>query len=156
MRSLYVLLFMVSLQMVASQELNYELLFEVEAQLKTSIEIGKLPMGERTIFPFDKGTFKGPKMKGTIGASGADWSLKINETTSILDIRGLYTLDSGEHIYVQAKGYLHFNQDGTYYLRSTPIFETTAKGFEWLNHTVSVGVGELSDTGVKFRIYEIK
>ena len=145
-----------TISIAQSQDLKYELLFEVEAKLDTPIEIGNLPQGHRTIFPFREGKFEGPKMKGVINAPGADWSLKVNETTSLLDIRGLYTLDSGEHIYVQAKGYLHFSENNTYYLRSTPVFETSASGYEWLNHIVSVGVGELTKTGIRFKIYEIK
>jgi len=139
-----------------SQELQYEFLMEVEATLDKPIEIGNTPNGERTIFPFSKGSFIGPKIEGAIRNNGADWSLKVNKTTSLLDIRGLYTLRDGGQIYVLAKGYLHFNEDGTYYLRSTPIFETSAEGYTWLNHTVSVGIGELSETGVKFKIFTIK
>ena len=43
-----------------------------------------------------------------------------------------------------------------YYFRINPIFETTSPKYDWLNHTVAIGVGTRTETGVSYKIYAIK
>ena len=43
-----------------------------------------------------------------------------------------------------------------YYFRINPIFETTSSKYDWLNHTVAIGVGTRTETGVSYKIYAIK
>ena len=43
-----------------------------------------------------------------------------------------------------------------YYFRINPIFETTSPKYDWLNHTVAIGVGTRTETGVNYKIYAIK
>ena len=37
-----------------------------------------------------------------------------------------------------------------------PVFATSSKKYEWLNHTIAVGVGKIIDGGVTYKIYAIK
>lgn len=137
-------------------ELKYELLFEAHLDIGDQQVVGEAPEGRRAIVPITGKTFSGPKLKGEI-ISGADWMLGHSTTTTKLDIRILMKTDDGELIYLKSMGFFHQNEDGTYYLRTAPFFETGSKKYEWLNHIVSVGVGKFKkDGGVLFKIYQIK
>ena len=42
-----------------------------------------------------------------------------------------------------------------YYFRITPVFETGAEQYGWLNSIVAVGVGERLPTAVRYVVYQI-
>jgi hypothetical protein len=42
-----------------------------------------------------------------------------------------------------------------YYLRTAPMFETSAAEYAWLNRIVSVGIGERRPDGVSYEVFEI-
>ena len=42
-----------------------------------------------------------------------------------------------------------------YYLRTTPVFETAAEKYGWLNQIVAVGVGIRTPTGLKYTVYTV-
>lgn len=136
--------------------LNYELLCELTSTLDKPLQIGQTPFGERTIYPVSGGTFEGPKLKGKVLANGGDWVLRLNSTTSKLDVRVVLETDDGELIYSYYEGFIHMNADGSYYFRTNPIFQTSSKKYNWLNHTIAVGVGKLIKGGVAYKIYAIK
>jgi len=136
--------------------LNYELLCELTSTLSDLLQIGQTPFGERTIYPVSGGTFEGPKLKGKVLANGGDWVLRLNSTTSKLDVRVVLETDDGELIYSYYEGFIHMNADGSYYFRTNPVFQTSSKKYNWLNHTIAVGVGKLIKGGVAYKIYAIK
>ncbi len=43
-----------------------------------------------------------------------------------------------------------------YYFRTTPMFETSAEQYLWLNKIVAVGVGRLTPDGVAYSVYAVK
>ena len=138
-------------------DLNYELLCELISTLDKPLEIGQTPFGERTIYPEGVGTFEGPKIKGKVLANGGDWVLRLNSTTSKLDVRVASETDDGELIYSYYEGFIHNNADESYYFRTNPIFQTSSKKYNWLNHTIAVGVGKIKFKGsVAHKIYAIK
>ena len=128
--------------------LNYELLCELTSTLDKPLEIGQTPFGERTIYPEGVGTFEGPKIKGKVLANGGDWVLRLNSTTSKLDVRVALETDDGELIYSYYEGFIHNNADESYYFRTNPIFQTSSKKYNWLNHTIAVGVEKNKLKGV--------
>ena len=137
-------------------DLNYEFLFELTSSLEKPIKIGKTPFGERVIYPVSGGTFEGPEIKGKILSNGGDWVLKLNSTTSKLDVRVALQTEDGELIYTYYEGFIHMNSDGTYYFRTNPVFQTSSEKYSWLNHTIAVGVGKMIKGGVTCKIYAIK
>ena len=137
-------------------ELEYELLFEITALLDKPIEIGESAVGKRTIYPVTGGTFKGPELKGKVLPNGGDWLLMVDSTTANIDVRILLETNEGDKIYTHYNGYIHYKTDGSYYFRTTPVFETSSEKYSWLNHTIAVGVGELIEGGVKYKVYAIK
>ena len=137
-------------------ELQYEFLFDLTATLDEPIKIGQTPFGERVIYPVTGGSFEGPKIKGKVLANGGDWLTRLDSTTSKLDVRAVAETEDGELIYTYYEGFIHFNPDGTYYFRTNPVFQTSSEKYKWLNHTIAVGVGKLTDTGVAYKVYAIK
>lgn len=137
-------------------ELKYEFLFELTATLDKPIIIGQTPYGERVIYPVTGGWFEGPKIKGKVLANGGDWLTRLDSTTSKLDVRAVVETDDGELIYTYYEGFIHFKPDGSYYFRTNPVFQTSSEKYKWLNHTIAVGVGKLTDTGVTYKVYAIK
>ena len=74
----------------------------------------------------------------------------------------------GALIYVSNQGYRHGPkeiieklkrgepvEDGSYYMRCTPWFETSAPAYDWLNRTIFIGTGERDPNGVRLSIFEI-
>ena len=137
-------------------ELKYEFLCDLTATLDKPIEVGQTPYGERVIYPVNGGLFEGPKIKGKVLANGGDWLLRLDETTSKLDVRAVLETQDGELIYMYYEGFIHKNPDGSYYFRTNPVFQTSTKKYKWLNHTIAVGVGKILDNGVSYKIYAIK
>jgi hypothetical protein len=43
----------------------------------------------------------------------------------------------------------------TYYFRMSPLFETSAKQYDWLNRIISVGVGSRLADGPVYSIFEV-
>ena len=82
--------------------------------------------------------------------------LRLNSTTSKLDVRVVLETDDGELIYSYYEGFIHMNADGSYYFRTNPVFQTSSKKYNWLNHTIAIGVGKLIKEGVAYKIYAIK
>ena len=137
-------------------ELQYEFLFDLTATLDSPIKIGQTPFGERIIYPVTGGYINGPEIKGKVLANGGDWLTRLDSTTSKLDVRAVAETEDGELIYTYYEGFIHFNPDGSYYFRTNPVFQTSSEKYYWLNYTIAVGVGKLTDTGVTYKVYAIK
>jgi len=136
--------------------LHYEFLCDFTVTIGKPIDIGETLYGKRIIFPAKSGHFEGPNFKGKVLANGGDWTLKLNDKTSKLDIRAVLETDDGAYLYTSYGGYMHLHSDGHYTLRSNPTFETSSEKYGWLNHTIAVGIGELIEGGVHYKIYTIK
>jgi len=72
---------------VSAQELKHELLYKIEIDVDTAINLGNTPSGNRSFFKATGGTFAGPKFKGKVLPTGGDWFLQLDSTTSKLDVR---------------------------------------------------------------------
>jgi Protein of unknown function (DUF3237) len=44
---------------------------------------------------------------------------------------------------------------GSYYFRMTPIFETAAPQYDWINRLIAVGVGHRLPDGPLYSIFEV-
>lgn len=51
----------------------------------------------------------------------------------------------------------HLIDPARYYFRTTPLFETGATGYAWLNGIVAVGSGRLTEGGgVAYNVFELQ
>ena len=137
-------------------ELEYEFLYDIEFTLDSIIDLGKTPLGKRVIYPVTGGVFEGPKLKGKVLPIGADWLIGLESGTKKLDVNVVLETDDGAIIYVTYTGFYHSNDDGSVYFRIIPIFETSSEKYNWLNHTVTVGIGRAKEGGVAYTVYAIK
>ncbi|MFT3680177.1 MAG: DUF3237 domain-containing protein [Ferruginibacter sp.] len=141
---------------VTAQKLESELLYKITLTLDSAMDIGKVPVGKRVVYPIKGGSFEGPNIKGKVRAFGADWVLRLDSVTTKLDVRIVLETDDGQLISNTYPGIVHKNPDGTSYWRTTPVFETSSKKYEWLNYLLAVGVGSFTKGGVYYEVFAIK
>ena len=123
--------------------MEMELLFEMTAMVAPPIAIADIPAGSRVIVHVTGGKFEGPRMRGTVLASGADWFLVRSGSLAELDVRIVLRTDDGENIYMTYRGRAKMDGRGAIEsLRTAPTFEASTKGkYGWLNAVQALGVG---------------
>lgn len=153
-------------------ELKSKFLMRFEATLKPTLTVGGGALGLRAIADVTGGTFEGPRMKGTIVPSGADWFI-INPALGIIniDVRATLQTDDGANIFTTYNGRIAVPPEkfgelfdpskgqpdpSTYYFRTAPTFEAGDERYLWLNSIQAVGVGEIIEGGVAYDVYEIE
>lgn len=148
-----------------AQELKSEKIMELDLPI-----ISPVIAGSKIIYPITDGIVSG-NIAGRVLALGGDFGTVINATTFKLDVRlVIQTLDSAM-IYTTYTGYFYADEEtykliesgkasevdpSKYYIRINPVFETTSPKYDWLNHTIAIGTGTLTKTGVIYKIYAIK
>jgi hypothetical protein len=149
--------------------LRLEPLLTVEVTLAAPQELGETPLGRRRIIGITGGTFRGARLSGRVLPGGADWQVIRADGVADLDARYTLETDDGALIYVRNHGYRHGPAEvlqklaagipvdpALYYMRTTPLFETGAERYRWMNRMVCVGTGERLAASVKLDFYEVK
>ena len=147
------------------QELKTEKIAEVNMTEDPPTEAGT-----KIIYPITGGTITG-KINGKFLPIGADFGTLISPTNFRLDVRGIIQTVDSVTIYVTFTGYIYSDAEtfnllssdkakevspDKYYFRVNPIFETTSPKYDWLNHTISIGIGTVTENGVSYKIYAVK
>ncbi|WP_315837108.1 DUF3237 domain-containing protein [Bradyrhizobium prioriisuperbiae] len=146
-------------------------LFDIVVDLNPLLNIGPGPLGQRILFGAAGGTFEGPKLRGEVLAGGGDWALFRPDGGMSLDVR--LTLRTHDNALV------HMTYGGRwitppelraevadpvkrtqidparYYFRTTPLFETGAKSYAWLNDIVCVGTGYPIEGGIAYKVSQV-
>jgi uncharacterized protein DUF3237 len=148
--------------------LQTELLFEATLILGEVHEVGATPNGIRRIRNLKGGTFSGPKLRGEVLPGGADWLLLRPDGARALDVRVTLRTDDGHLIYLSSRGIFHIAPEtfqriangepvdpSEYYFRTTPLFETAAEKYDWLNRLVAVSIGRFTETAVIQAVYAV-
>lgn len=155
-----------------AQDLKSTYLFDLEITVAPPQVIGPVLKGTRMIFPFKEGAVKSDKINGTVMECSGEWGLIADSTTFKMDVRATVKTDDGALIYIAYTGYNYSTPEKSalmragkgftlkpdeYYFRSTPVFETSAPKYAWLNHTIAVGVGRFVGPGkLVYRVYAIQ
>jgi hypothetical protein len=149
--------------------LNLAPLFRAEITLAPAQEMGESPLGRRRVIPITGGTFRGERLSGRVLPPGADWQVIRRDGVAELDAR--YTLETDDKalIYVRNFGYRHGPAEvlaklaagqavdpSLYYMRTTPLFETGAERYQWLNGLICVATGARRAAAVELDVYEVK
>ncbi len=145
-----------------------EYLMTFKADLKPPVDVGGGPSGTRQIYDVTGGSFEGPRLKGSVLASGGDWLLMGSDGVGRLDVRATLETDDGARIYVQYYGVLVLNeavakalseggetQYGDSYFMTQPRFETGDPNYAWLNSVVAVAEGRALPSAVEYRVYQV-
>jgi len=150
-------------------EVETEFLFRAEIDLQAPQLVGQTPQGNRIIFLVERGMFEGPKLKGEILAGGGDWFLLRPDGAGELDVRITLRTDDGQLIYMAYRGILDAApsvmarifggqpvERSEYYFRTAPTFQTASAQHAWLNRIQTIGIGEVTATGVAYDVYAIR
>jgi hypothetical protein len=110
--------------------LQTELVFEEIVTISAPVEVGMTAQGRRRYIPITGGTFKGPKLSGTVLPGGADWQTE--RADGVTEVDALYSIrcDDGTVIVVHNSGVI---SEGGTYLRTSPRFVAPEGPHAWLN-----------------------
>lgn len=155
----------------ASSELTTTVLIDLQVDLDQPLVIGDGPLGKRVLFRGSGGSFEGPDMHGKVLPGGGDWALFGPDGSMTLNVRLTLCTHDNMLIYLSYSGRLIIPPElsadlthpvkraeidpGKYYFRTSPVFETGAKTYKWLNDIVCVGSGYFFENGVGYRIFRV-
>jgi len=144
-------------------------LFLADIALAAPLEIGDTPAGRRRTIGITGGSFVGERLKGRILPGGADWQLIRADGVAWLDARYTMETEDGALIHVENRGYRHGPPDvlrrlalgepvdpGSYYMRTTPWFDTGDARYAWLNRIVCVATGARHAGNVALHVFEVR
>ncbi|SDR52841.1 Protein of unknown function [Rhizobiales bacterium GAS191] len=127
------------------------------------------PRGMRMIYVVKHGVAEGPRLRGEFLKGGGDWIIVGPDRVATLDVRATLKTDDGELIFVTNTGRARLTPEisaklatgalirwDEMFTRSSPLFETGAEKYAWLNSTVTIAVNEFSLSHVNYRIYSVK
>jgi len=149
-------------------EPSLRLLYTSIIEADRPIVVGRTAFGERRIINIKGGRFAGPKLSGKVLPGGADWQIIRND--GVVELEAKYTLETedGAFIYILNRGIRRGPREvmerlgrgkqvnaGEYYFRTTPIFETGAEKYAWLNSLIAVATGERRVSEVIITVYEV-
>lgn len=136
----FLILFALSIGMtVKAQDPVFEFVMELRVKIDQPFSVGKTPKGQRTIIPITGGTFEGPKLKGEILSSGADYQLS-DEATHRTEVEAIYCIrtDDGVNIHVRNCGLITM-QEGGFYFVTSPRFEAPKDSkYNFLNNATFI------------------
>ena len=143
-------------------------LYTSRIEIRSPVQIGRSPYGQRRVIYITGGSFFGPRMSGTILPGGADWQFVRSDGITELEARYTLQTDVGAFISVVNWGLRHGPNEimeklmtgeevdpAEYYFRTTPKFETGDEKYSWLNGIVAVGTGEKRANEVTITVYEV-
>jgi hypothetical protein len=134
--------------------MNFELLYELEAKITKSVEIG-----------------------GGFGAGRTDFHLegrvqgKVNGSYEGIDYGSMIRTDAGEAVYVHVhetirtgggivsalrRGYAIPSKEGGYDVRAFVLFQTGIPELRFLNWTLGYAEGRAGPEGLRLRIYAVR
>lgn len=141
---------------------------DFHVEVGAPIAIGETSEGLRRVIPITGGRIVGPRLSGEILAAGADYQLIREDGYSTLDARYTARLDNGALLYIVNIGVRYgapevmakitrgepVNPDEVYF-RTTPRFETTSAGHQWLLRPLFIATGVRRPDCVELGIYEV-
>ncbi len=149
--------------------LHLKHIFTAHINVKNPIEIGDSGKGHRRVIPITGGSFEGEFLKGKVLPGGADY--QILRQDGVTEALAHYTIqtDDGVPIYVVNKGYRHGPKEiidklirgeevpeDSYYFKTSPVFETGSKRYDFLNKMIFIGKGIRKPSEVQIRFYQVE
>jgi hypothetical protein len=142
-------------------------LFVLREAVPPLLVVGETPNGFRRIGLVQGGSFDGERLSGEV-VSGNDWQTVRNDSCTKLDVRLILRTTEGALIVMtytvlragppEIMARLDRGEapdPGSYYFRMSPMFETSAKRYDWINRIISVGIGNRLAEGPVYSIFEV-
>lgn len=146
-------------------------LLDIVVDLNPRLDIGVGPLGRRILFGAAGGSFKGPRLHGEVLVGGGDWALFRPDGAIALDARltlrthdaalvhmtygGRWTTPPELRADMADSANRHQIDPARYYFRTTPLFETGAEQYAWLNDIVCLGSGYLVEGGIAYKVSHV-
>jgi len=146
-------------------------LFTMRAGLGARLDGGDGPPGRRVFNAATGGDFAGARLRGAVMPGSADWMLIRKDGSMVIDARAILQTDDGATIHMTYAGRAIFAADmladvrdparrhlidpARYYMRTTPLFETGAEAYAWLNDIVCVATGQLTEPGLDYEVFQV-
>ena len=114
-------------------------------------------VGPRRISGITEGTFQGPKLKGKVVTPAGEWGATRPDGAYIIDVRMELQTDDSALIFLSYRGVIYTppKGQGERYWVTTPVFETAAEKYDWLNRIVCVAVSYSVQASVAYHVYQI-
>lgn len=148
--------------------MRLEPLMTYHADLRPNVRVGKGPFGRRSIGDVIGGYATGPRIRGKLLPSGADWMLLDEAGIAHIDVRLTLETEDGAYVYIQYFGVLEINEKvsnalaagketdfGDTYFMTQPRFESGDARYNWLNKVVAVAEGRVLPNAVEYRVFEV-
>jgi hypothetical protein len=151
----------------ALKSLEARPLFVLREQVPPLLVIGQTPNAFRRVGVIQGGSFEGERLSGEV-VSGNDWQAVRTDSCIKLDVRLVLRTTDGALIGMTYQclragppNIIEKLDKGepvdprSYYFRMSPMFETSALKYDWLNRIIAVGIGHRLPDGPLYSIFEI-
>jgi hypothetical protein len=133
---------------------NGSLIFEAEMKLDAIHHLGRTPYGDRQVGVVREGTFKGPRVAGTVAPGALD--LELTLANGVIEVEQILVLKTtnGAYVYLRAAGTGADAKD----VRIVPDFEAPAgSDLAWLNsgRYVARRVVNAAGNTMVLRVYDV-
>jgi hypothetical protein len=148
--------------------MKLDYLMTLHATIGERFPIGDGGTGDRIIANVTGGRFEGPRLRGLVQNSGADWVVRDTSGFSRIDVRLVLTTDDGANLYLAYQGLLQYSEATARAMTSGPSsnfgdtyfathlrFEAGDERYRWLNQILAVGEGRLHPGAVEYRVYAL-
>ena len=143
-------------------------LFVMRLDVRPLQIIGATPGANRRVGVVPAGAFEGERLSGDVLDGGSDWQSVRADGATTLDVRLVLKTNEGALIGMTYRGVRHGPPEvmakidagevvdpASYYFRISPMFETAAAKYAWLNRIVGVGVGHRTPNGPIYSVFEV-
>jgi len=114
------------------------------------------PGGTRLVVTAMRGTFEGPKLRGTLAeVAGGDWVTVRADGSMKVDVRLVLRTHDGVDILMTYSGIGMREGDGVMHVRTAPLFETGDDRYAWLNLVQAVAHGRAGEGAVTYDVYAL-
>ena len=130
--------------------------------------VGATPGGFRRVGVVPGGSFEGERLAGGVLDGGSDWQIVRSDGSTTLDVRLVLKTGDDALIGMTYCGLRHGPSDviariengervdpADYYFRITPLFETAATQYTWINNVVAIGIGHRQADGPVYHVFEV-
>ena len=141
----------------------------LKVDLAAIFAIGDTGAGRRLVAPIAGGKFEGERLSGSVLPGGSDWVTQQADGSAAIDVRLMLETVDGARLglayhgrFVGAPGLMQRFvagqpiDPGAFSLQTVARFETGDARYGWLNDAIIIGIGEQTDTGPAYQLYEIE
>jgi Protein of unknown function (DUF3237) len=142
-------------------------LFLLREQVPPLLIVGQTPNAFRRVGIVQGGSFEGERLSGEV-VSGNDWQSVRTDSCIKLDVRLVLRTNDGALIVMTYQCLragppaviekLDRGEEvdpATYYFRMSPMFETSAPKYDWMNRIIAIGTGYRRADGPVYSIFEV-